>query len=83
MQPLLDWIKRTLSDDAGNPSALRHLCAFAVVVPVVGWLAFCIYEGKWVSLDATLVTLILGLAGILGGRKFLEDSGSTPPEDKQ
>jgi len=81
MQGLLDWLKRTLSDDAGNPSTLRHLCAFVVVVPILGWLGFCLYEHKWQPFDTSLAALIGSVLGILGGRKFLESNGTTP-EDK-
>jgi len=81
MQGLLNWLKRTLADDAGNPSALRHLCVFVVIVPLSAWLGFCFYTGTWQPLDAALAALVGSVLGILGGRKAFESNGSTP-EDK-
>ena len=78
MQGILDWVKKTLSDDAGNPSTLRHLCVFVVVVPILGWLGFCLYEHKWQTFDSSLAALIGTVLAILGGRKAIETNGPTP-----
>ena len=83
MDTFLNWLKHALSDDTGNPSTLRLLCVFSVVVPILAWLGFCFYKGTWQPLDGNMVALILGAIAVLGGRKVLETSAtanpSTPP----
>jgi hypothetical protein len=69
------WLRRTLSDDAGNPSVIRHLAVFVVLVILAVWACSVLREGRWIGIDTGTGSLVGAIFTVLGARKYLENNG--------
>lgn len=73
---MTEWLKCILEDNGGNPSSMRILVAFIVVIQMIGWAFVCFKTTTLPPMDWQQVATVIGALGVKAYQKGKEPANA-------